>query len=1554
MSSEFIEAIVRQRLDAYRANPQDIVEHHGIELTVLAGGYGYRQVLELVQNAADAILEGHHPEQQEPGRIEIVLDGAWLYAANTGVAFTEEGVSTLLHSHSSTKRGDQIGRFGLGFKSLLALGGEVEISSGPWSFYFDPARCRRSLQEEFRISDAPGFRLAWPLPAERQSVLSERFPWATTVVAARIVSDEGVPLVRKELEDFPAEFLLFQPRPTEICLVATASDAQAVSRSLSAERAGDVITLLENGQSTRWQVSEWRVDVSDDSARIDATHIHNREQVTMTWARPTTNDREIAGRFWAYFPTQTQSRVPGLLHAPWKLNSDRNAIIPGPWNSGLMRLAGQHIARKIPEAATDSDVGAPLDLFPRQPDRQDEPAVPLVNAVWETLIDLPVIADCTGTLSSARHLHRHAVESAGIVEAWNAQASDLLRRRFVHPSCLLAERASRLRALATRLASRTSERDMPDLRPVSVPEWLQPLASLEQGTTRDLLSLIELVSKDPTIRGLPGTLGLTPIIPSALGTLVEPTTVLLGAPQSLMSRGEHAVVQWIADDTELCAKLREHLAVRTFDRDKWQTLLHDRLHSATYGRSHSWESFWQVLRAAPVDLATAFVRENRDVIRVLRRDGCWRVAGEVLLIGPIVSVQDDPNQGMLLSSEYHQNDGSTLQQLGLSVEPIELVNVYDPPALAQWLENWRHYYSKNVNQAADHGYLVPKGTHIPRGFALLTELQGAARSKWTWRLMESVTTLPAQVEFGHRNNNAYQKIRVAHPLRWWILAHGTYTIADRQVKVATLAERLDRPSFKLIPGWLALREQIGGLRQTGPIALPTRPDNVELWNALFCLVEDASQPTYSDLWSDAAEDGCAPSAIRVGTDNLDLSSVYVTSDSFLAEKGRSLGLPIVRLAATALPLWTAAGAQLLENAVSITWSEQEPTTLLLCEVLPELADVIPEAAHRSATCRIVRGLAIAHRELSVGVPAAVANDQIVLDWDLLIACDLETRSSALVSVLERAELIATTNDDAHVLLRNAARETLITQINSAGNDAERLLIAIGGDGASLRVALGDLGSSPFLEGVEPRLLAELVLSQIGPHCLASLEDALDRTGLRPPRRWGTEAARTFVTRLGFPLAFAEGSSARRDPEEWVPGPEALPPLRRFQEDVLKELNSIFVEDRGERRAVLSLPTGAGKTRVAVEATLKLISQVGQEQAIILWIAQTDELCEQAVQTFRRVWTAKGQEGISLRVCRLWGGNPTPMPSDQATPIVVVASIQTVAARIRGSALLWLQRAALVVLDECHHAIAPSYTELLGFLGISSRPNSEVDRRPSLLGLSATPFRANESESERLAKRFASTLVPREPGRLYDDLVKEAVLARVEFADVDSGQSLTADELALLASILSEVDLDGVRLDNVLTLINDRLGRIDARNERLVDIIRESTERSIIVFANSVDHARELSARLQLAGVPAAAVDGELPAASRRFFLERFQRGEIRALCNYNVLSTGFDAPKTDMVLITRVVFSAVRFMQMVGRGLRGTAHGGTSSCRIVTVSDNLAAFADKSPAHYCARYFATT
>ena len=170
------------------------------------------------------------------------------------------------------------------------------------------------------------------------------------------------------------------------------------------ERSGDERLLYEVSDVSRWLVAQRTVAVTDVRALADATHIHARDVVSLTWAIPLAGRREEAGRFWAFFPTHTPTYLPGILNAPWKLNSDRNAIIGGEWNSALMGEAANLVAETLWSLSAAADPGAPFDAFPRQTERKDEDAAPLLEALWDRLERVPVIADGTGCPRPAREL----------------------------------------------------------------------------------------------------------------------------------------------------------------------------------------------------------------------------------------------------------------------------------------------------------------------------------------------------------------------------------------------------------------------------------------------------------------------------------------------------------------------------------------------------------------------------------------------------------------------------------------------------------------------------------------------------------------------------------------------------------------------------------------------------------------------------------------------------------------------------------------------------------------------------------------------------------------------------------------------------------------------------------------------------------------------------------------------------------------------------------------------------------------------------------------------
>src|SRR6185503_5362755 len=140
---------------------------------------------ELIQNGADELIDS-------AGRVEVVLTEQALYCANEGRALTVEGVGALLSSHLSSKRGVEIGRFGLGFKSVLAVTTRPEIFSRSGSITFDPELAAERIRKVVpKAERTPVLRIASTMDpsaeAGNDETLAELMDWATTVV--RLVRD---------------------------------------------------------------------------------------------------------------------------------------------------------------------------------------------------------------------------------------------------------------------------------------------------------------------------------------------------------------------------------------------------------------------------------------------------------------------------------------------------------------------------------------------------------------------------------------------------------------------------------------------------------------------------------------------------------------------------------------------------------------------------------------------------------------------------------------------------------------------------------------------------------------------------------------------------------------------------------------------------------------------------------------------------------------------------------------------------------------------------------------------------------------------------------------------------------------------------------------------------------------------------------------------------------------------------------------------------------------------------------------------------------------------
>jgi DNA repair protein RadD len=372
-----------------------------------------------------------------------------------------------------------------------------------------------------------------------------------------------------------------------------------------------------------------------------------------------------------------------------------------------------------------------------------------------------------------------------------------------------------------------------------------------------------------------------------------------------------------------------------------------------------------------------------------------------------------------------------------------------------------------------------------------------------------------------------------------------------------------------------------------------------------------------------------------------------------------------------------------------------------------------------------------------------------------------------------------------------------------------------------------------------------------------------------------------------------------------------------------------------RRVLLHMPTGAGKTRT----TMNIIADHLRvhEPSLVIWLAYSEELCEQAASEFEQAWYHLGNRSINMH--RYWGHRDLNL--EDVSDGLIIAGLGKMYSTAKRNLFTIGQlgsRSGLVVIDEAHQAIAPTYRLVLDSLLVHYRG-------PGLLGLTATPGRtwSDIAADEELADFFGRKKVMLEVEG-YDNpvqyLVEEGYLASTSFEPlhVASGIDLSPADLQQL-----QTDLD------IPDRILRRLAEDEMRNLAIVNRLRKLVRdhRRIIVFAATVQHAELLSAVLQACGIDALSVTGQTPGAERTRRINRYKEdGTLPVvLCNYGVLTTGFDAPKTSAALIARPTKSLVLYSQMVGRATRGPRAGGNSKAEIITVVDsNLPGFGNVAEA----------
>ena len=1510
---------------AYQVNPSLVLEHANIERATAQGGYGRRQLYELVQNGADALIGS-------TGIIHVVLTDDALYCANEGMPIDEEGATALLQSYISMKRGQEIGRFGLGFKSVLGVTDCPEFYSRSGSFVFDARASEREIRAVVGDVDrVPFLRIAQAVAAaagaQADPILEELMEWATTIVKLP-GGARSAPWLIDDIVSFPGEFLLFVPHVSELVL----EDRRlGTVREIRLTEAGDEFVLSEPGSTARWKVFHTR-HAPSEKARGDAGELAEREDIPIVWAVPMEGQlRE--GAFWAFFPTESRTTLSGILNAPWKTNEDRQNLLRGDFNNELLDVAAELIADAIPSLSSPDDPSRYLDLLPaRGREARNWADERISDVVYQTASLRPCLPDQSGTLRDPADLEMAPGDVPGqALSRW--EEFEDRPTSWVHHSAERRERAPR----ALRLLNAADERGRS-----SLVNWLEALVdSRSTEASCAAIRVAAAVADDADDRRM-AELRRARIVLTEDGELVDLRTGSAFLPGEYRPSSPLVFVHTSlaeSTDTRSCL-LQLGIGPVAPESELEGMLARGDAELSDWGQEE-WVRFWELARRIDVERAAVIImggtlRRPAAAIRAKTIAGTFRPLHRVLLPGPIVPRDGSRDASAAVDTSFHGEEIELLERLGAVASPVEWTQAESEP----WFSEYRfgvvdEYFGKlpaGGSRPLDE-YLVFDSTRTVGPLSPIRELSDQGRLRFSEALLDS-SDEPAQWEMSHRTRSSYPTLSVDGPAIWMLRREGrlSTSLGPRPID-GVVGPGLERWQHVLPVARRSLDEvlQLNLPNTLGELLEHHWEESLEAVGRLSNDLEVGS------FYAAAAEFVDAPALVRcrVGQshDSRPADTVTVTADPYefrtLIEEGR----PAVRV-----------GAKAERDRLEQAWGMLAPDVRRRTRHVPSSpsAPLLDEYQALEWFAVDLDGWTLQRcSELSVETLSDSVGgrqqylSQFEIEEKTIFVSDQLTDREFLERLGEDGRFDLGADDIEDVLSRRRDEEQVnrLAEIRERGTDGERLAAAVGAD--ALRRQLPD-ALVKAVEAIHGTLdddrLGELAIAMYGSESLSVLKDELDQAQLSPPAQWaGSQAALRFVRDLGFPPEYAGTRGAVREPLLQVDGPTELPALHPYQRTIANEVRELLARSEN-RRALIALPTGAGKTRVAVQAIVEAVREDGFG-GLVLWVADRDELCEQAVQSWSEVWHSLGTDG-RLYISRHWGRN-------EATPMdggfqVVVATIQKLQGTVGNSDYEWLSDAACIVVDEAHGSIGPQHTEFLQWVGLG---RSQARDRATLLGLTATPYRGvSQDETQRLVSRYGGRRLDvealgEEPERALQEM---GVLSRVDH------ELLPGDDVELTSEELEQLQ----RLRQLPRGVEARLGTSVSRNVRLLDSIKKlPRDWPVLFFATSVDHAQTMAALLTLEGIRAAAVSADTSPASRRYYVERFRNNEIQVLTNYGVLTQGFDAPSTRAVYIARPTYSPNLYQQMIGRGLRGPLNGGKERCLVVNVEDNVRQYGEALAFH---------
>ena len=359
-------------------------------------------------------------------------------------------------------------------------------------------------------------------------------------------------------------------------------------------------------------------------------------------------------------------------------------------------------------------------------------------------------------------------------------------------------------------------------------------------------------------------------------------------------------------------------------------------------------------------------------------------------------------------------------------------------------------------------------------------------------------------------------------------------------------------------------------------------------------------------------------------------------------------------------------------------------------------------------------------------------------------------------------------------------------------------------------------------------------------------------------------------------------------------------LRPYQQNAVDAVYSHLREH--DTNPVVVIPTGGGKTPVMATICRDAVQQWNGR---VLVLAHVKELLQQSVDKLRQVCS-------DLPV----GVYSAGLKRRDTEHAVIVAGIQSVYKRAGE-----LDAFDLVLVDECHLIPADGEGMYRQFLADARIINPQV----RVVGFTATPFRLDAGPICREDHFLNAVCYEVGVRQLIADGFLSPLISKAGMAKADTSQiHVRAGEF-----VASEVE--------------QAMDDAELVESACAEIVEATSERNaVLIFSSGVKHGRHVCRVLaEKHGIECGFVCGETPDAERDELLARFRgepdglfpRASLKYLCNVNVLTTGFDAPNVDCVVLLRPTLSPGLYYQMVGRGFR--LFPGKANCLVLDYGGNV-------------------